>query len=175
MSIRAALLPEEGEPLVHKNLTIWAEALDAHARNASAMGGRAAVYTLGTAAVSAGLAKSTVLRAIKGGRLSAQRDSNGQWTIDPAEFHRVFPPLPIADGAAALTAATADALVAELRAVIADLRQDRDHWRLAHEREQAAHAATQRLLPAPTLTAAPADATVAPAARRLWWPWRRAG
>jgi hypothetical protein len=26
------------------------------------------------------------------------------------------------------------------------MRQERDHWRAAHEREQIAHAATQRLL-----------------------------
>jgi hypothetical protein len=32
--------------------------------------------------------------------------------------------------------ATTDALVAELRAVIADLRQDRDHWRAAFENAQ---------------------------------------
>ena len=37
-----------------------------------------------------------MLRAIKVGRISAQRDSNNNWEIDPAEFHRVFPPLPSA-------------------------------------------------------------------------------
>jgi hypothetical protein len=71
-----------------------------------------------------------VLRAIKAGRLSGQRDAQGGWTIDPAELHRVFPPLPAAAPDAQATAqrdALADALVTELRGVIADLRQDRDH------------------------------------------------
>jgi hypothetical protein len=51
-------------------------------------------------------------------------------------------------------------LVAELRATLADMRQDRDRWHTAYEKEQAAHArtqealaTTQRLLPAPSATA----------------------
>src|SRR5262249_16174664 len=39
-----------------------------------------------------------------------------------------------------------------------DLRQDRDRWQAAHEREQAAHAATQRLLLPPPATATERDA-----------------
>jgi hypothetical protein len=87
-----------------------------------------------------------VLRAIKAGHISAQRDSNGQWAIDPAKFHRVFPPLPsgaTAENGAVLISATTDALVAELRALMTDLRQARDHWRAAFEN-------AQRLLPVPT-------------------------
>ena len=87
------------------------------------------MYNLATAAAATGINRSTVLRAIKAGWLSAQRDETGGWQIDPAELHRVFPPLPAP--ATTATAATqrdamADALVAELRAVVADLRQDRD-------------------------------------------------
>ena len=52
------------------------------------------MYNLMSAAAAAGINRSTVLRAIKAGRISAQRDSNNNWEIDPAEFHRVFPPLP---------------------------------------------------------------------------------
>jgi hypothetical protein len=64
----------------------------------------------------------------------------------PAPLHA--PPAPPPDAAAAAT----DALVAELRGVIADLRQDRDHWR-----EQA-----QRLaLPAPP----------SPEPRQSWLRW----
>jgi hypothetical protein len=87
------------------------------------------------------------------------------------ELHRVFPPAAARDegdtgaaprdaplDAAALKSerdVATDALVTELRAVIADLRQDRDQWR-----EQA-----QRLaLPAPQ----PVEA------RRPWWR-RRVG
>jgi hypothetical protein len=44
----------------------------------------------------AGINKSTVLRHIKAGKISATRDDAGGWQIDPAEFHRLFPPLKIA-------------------------------------------------------------------------------
>ena len=130
-------------------------------------------FTLGTASQATGCAKSTILRAIKAGRISASRDELGQWSIEPVELFRCFPPLvvPSATPATASTAqidrdATADMLVAELRQVIADLRrgqedlrQERDHWRAAHEREQVAHAATQRLLLPPPATPREQDAT----------------
>jgi predicted site-specific integrase-resolvase len=48
------------------------------------------VYNLATAAAAAGINKSTVLRHIKAGKVSATRDQNGGWQIDPAEFHRTF-------------------------------------------------------------------------------------
>jgi hypothetical protein len=123
-----------------------------------------ASFTLGTASQATGTAKSTILRAIKGGRISASRDELGQWAIEPAELFRVFPPLAIAGmqqqtehGATAIERdATADLLVAELRATLTDMRQDRDRWHAAYEKEQAAHArtqdalaTTQRLLPPP--------------------------
>ena len=128
--------------------------------------------TLAEAAAACGIDKSTVRRAVRSGRISGTRDEGGVWRIEPVELHRVFPPAVArteGDTAAAplhalpdAAAAATDALVAELRAVIADLRQDRDHWR-----EQA-----QRLaLPKP-----PDPAPVpAEAKRRSWWPWRRAG
>ena len=37
--------------------------------------------------------KSTILRAIQSGRLSASRDETGAWAIDPAELCRVFEPV----------------------------------------------------------------------------------
>jgi len=40
-----------------------------------------AAYTLGTASQVTGCAKSTILRAIKAGRISAVRDDLGQWRI----------------------------------------------------------------------------------------------
>jgi hypothetical protein len=50
-------------------------------------------YTLGTAARATGLSKSTIHRAIKAGRVSAGRSDTGDYAIDPAELHRVFPPV----------------------------------------------------------------------------------
>jgi len=49
-------------------------------------------YTLATAANACGLNKSTVFRAIKAGKISATRNEHGEWQIDPAEMHRVYPP-----------------------------------------------------------------------------------
>src|SRR6185503_17128722 len=48
-------------------------------------------YTLTTASQAAGRSKSTILRAIQKGRLSAARTENGGWLIDPSELHRAFP------------------------------------------------------------------------------------
>jgi excisionase family DNA binding protein len=109
--------------------------------------------TIGEAARRTGRDKSTLRRQIRAGKLSATRDHNGTWLIEPCELERLHPLHPEADTTAAPRDAPAcnstDALVAELRAVIADLRSDRDHWR-----EQA-----QRLaLPAPR--------------RAPWWRWR---
>jgi hypothetical protein len=49
-------------------------------------------YTLGTAAQAAGVAKSTLSRAIHSGKLSAERQDDGSYAIDASELHRVFPP-----------------------------------------------------------------------------------
>jgi hypothetical protein len=153
-----------------------------------------AAFTLGTASQATGCAKSTILRAIRAGRISATRDELGQWAIDPAELFRVFPPLALpatAEAAPMERDATTDVLVAELRQVIPDLRreledlrQERDRWQAAHEREQAAHAATQRLLLPPPATAteqdAPASGEGAPASGTprngflRAWRWMRA-
>ena len=107
-------------------------------------------YTLGTAARATGVSKSTIYRAIKAGRISASRTETGDYSIDPAELHRVFPPAdsedrPVNGGAKrgtvgddelALRAArleaeiAASALVAELlRRQLDETREDRDHWR----------------------------------------------
>jgi len=50
-------------------------------------------YTLGTAAKAAGWTKATLQEAIKRGRISATKDVLGCYQIDPAELHRVYPPV----------------------------------------------------------------------------------
>src|ERR1700753_3991404 len=50
-------------------------------------------YTVGQAAKATGKSKPTISRAIKTGALSAIKNENGSYTIDPAELHRVFPPI----------------------------------------------------------------------------------
>ena len=47
--------------------------------------------TLNEAAKSCRKAKGTVLKAVKEGRLSAPKDAQGRYEIDPSELHRVFP------------------------------------------------------------------------------------
>lgn len=47
--------------------------------------------SLNKAAKTCGRAKSTILDAIRSGRLSAPKADNGWYSIDPSELHRVFP------------------------------------------------------------------------------------
>jgi len=49
-------------------------------------------YSLQQAADVAGVNKSTVLRAIQAGKISATRNKHDQWLIEPAELRRVYPP-----------------------------------------------------------------------------------
>ena len=48
-------------------------------------------YTLGQAATASKKSKSTISKAIKNGLISAIRQPNGSFKIDPSELHRVFP------------------------------------------------------------------------------------
>jgi hypothetical protein len=112
-------------------------------------------YTLGTAAKATGKNKSTIHRAIKSGKISAIRDANGSYEIDPAELHRVFPPV-AGNGSEQPDmqqhATQSETLVLQreleilrdererersqsererqqLQDTITDLQKDRDHWR----------------------------------------------
>ena len=78
-------------------------------------------YTLMTAATACGINRSTVLRSIKAGRISATKDEvTGAWLIEPAELHRLYPPVAVPDANAvavpkdATPDATTNALVAGL-------------------------------------------------------------
>jgi hypothetical protein len=51
------------------------------------------MYTIATAAAAVGRNKTAILRAIKTKRISVARDANGEVQIDPAELHRIYPPL----------------------------------------------------------------------------------
>jgi len=50
-------------------------------------------HTLGSAARATGVSKSTIYRAVKSGKLSAMRNEDGEYAIDPAELHRVYAPV----------------------------------------------------------------------------------
>ena len=126
-------------------------------------------YTLGQAAGAVGLSKSSILRALKRGTISASRDPiTGNWAIEPAELHRAFQPVTVGtpDGAsrngaepvvprALLDAERARATV--LEGVVEDLRRRLDAE--AEERRR--------------LTAILADQRAAPAPIRRWWRFGR--
>lgn len=48
-------------------------------------------YTLGQAAKATGKSKTTIQRAVAKGLVSGEKGQNGEYRIDPAELHRVFP------------------------------------------------------------------------------------
>lgn len=90
-------------------------------------------YTLGQAAKAAGKSKTTILRALKKSKISGMKDAHGNWSIDPAELHRVYPAVTGGNGTAADDATIRNTegndVVRVLEARIEELRQDRDAWR----------------------------------------------
>ena len=93
-------------------------------------------YTLGQAAAASGKNRSTILRSIQKGKISAEKDANGQWTIDPAELHRRVYPVIASDNASTDADATvrtepqpAFEVIRQLERQVEDLREDRDAWR----------------------------------------------
>lgn len=48
-------------------------------------------YTLGEAAKATGKSKPTIQRAIKSGKISAEKKDDGSYIIEPSEVHRVYP------------------------------------------------------------------------------------
>jgi excisionase family DNA binding protein len=50
--------------------------------------------SLREAAEQTGVSKSTIFRAIKSGRMSAGKDDDGNFLIQPSELFRVYPPKP---------------------------------------------------------------------------------
>lgn len=106
-------------------------------------------YTAGQAAKATGVATATITRALKSGKISGQKDENGAWVIDPAELHRVFPPLAEKDHENPSMQQDATALkrnetppennvlqreIQMLREALTDAKEDRDRWRDMAER-----------------------------------------
>lgn len=113
------------------------------------------VYSLTQAASATGLTRQGILAAIKRGTISGSKNEHGQWTIDAAELHRVYPPTttdsnantpvdssypPINTPSTQETndlnqrLAVAEALLREARGQVDELRADRDAWKQqAHE------------------------------------------
>lgn len=122
-------------------------------------------YTLGTAAKATGKSKTTIQRAIAKGNISAHKEKNGRYAIDPSELHRVFPLVStdtVAQGSQVDTSRPLDeaplqvkvealeAMLEREREALTEMRSDRDAWK-----QQAT-----ALLGAPE------------SKRRSWWPFR---
>jgi hypothetical protein len=56
------------------------------------------MYTIGTAAKATGKSKSTISRDVEKGKISAVKNEDGSYAIDPAELHRVYPPVGSSNG-----------------------------------------------------------------------------
>jgi hypothetical protein len=117
------------------------------------------------AAEQVGLTKQAIIKAIRKGTISAQKDLSGEWRIDPAELFRVYQPtlkvdtnnqqpVAVVDHGLQREVAFRDEKIALLEGQVADLREDRDRWRA--QAEQATRLLTDQR----------------PARRRKWWPWR---
>jgi hypothetical protein len=114
--------------------------------------GEDTMLSLSEAAKNAGVSKSTIWRACKAGRVSFKRTDTGEFQIDPAELHRVFPFHAMgengkvnhhATGLTQTETAILDARISALkdmaelmREQLDDVRQDRDAWRGQAEANQ---------------------------------------
>lgn len=108
--------------------------------------------TLNQAAKTCCRSKSTLLAAIRSGRMSAPKDDRGRYTIDPAELHRVFPfqasdqsadrfpepqPTTLGNRPTAPADRGLEREVELLREMLAKAEANADHWRILAERQQA--------------------------------------
>jgi hypothetical protein len=57
-------------------------------------------YSLSEAATVCGVSKTAIRKSIKTGRLTGTQGALGQWRIEPAELHRVYPAYPYIVGLA---------------------------------------------------------------------------
>lgn len=127
--------------------------------------------TLSQAAKTLGKSKSTLNRAIKTGRLSATRNEDGTFSINPAELYRAFPKpsenahqerpkererTAVPDDSS-IRISLLQQLLEREREAVADLKEDRDRWR-----QQATHLLANQ-------EAAPAAQPLKK--RRRWWLW----
>jgi excisionase family DNA binding protein len=155
-----------------------------------------ATFSLREAAEQTQTSKSTIFRAIKAGRLSAARDDDGNFAIDPAELFRVYPPKTAAtvpaqpekrpEGQDAPASETSDATElrirnAQLEAQVNALREilEMEKQRAAREIARAEELKAERDRWAAALEASQrqithlTDKATSQEERRGWWPWRR--
>ena len=101
-------------------------------------------YTLGTAAKATGKSKTTIQRAISKGLISAIKQTNGRYSIDPSELHRVFPAMssdtvaqpsqvdtsrPPDETPLQVKVEALEAMLEREREALTEMRSDRDAWK----------------------------------------------
>lgn len=141
------------------------------------------ILTLRQAAELTGKSKSTLTRAIKSGRLSASRDGEGMYAIDPAELARAYPFVERPDaqhdarhGAPRNNETEPDdAAILRLRLSLLVDEQNRERAAAEREREQlAATVADLRMrLDRAEQRIIALIGDQAPKKRRSWWQWGR--
>ena len=132
------------------------------------------------AAAATGRSKSTILRAIRSGQVSAARDDAGNFQIDASELSRAFSlvrPVLSNDAPRRINGAPDAVAWQQLEARLSDALSQVDDLKRRLDKSEDERRAT-----AEKLTALLSDSRSAPAAapdspspaRRSWWPWRRA-
>lgn len=122
-------------------------------------------YTLGTAAKATGKAKSTILRAIKSGVISAHKADDGSYEIDPSELHRVFPSTvaqPDSSNDTQPNKEHCETLRLRLKTLEAERQRERDQMQATIDDLRARLDRSEDRVSG--LLAAPK--------RARWWPWR---
>jgi hypothetical protein len=149
--------------------------------------------TLGQAAKEANVSKSTLSRAIKEGRLSAERKQDGGYQIEPVELFRVYPPKAVNPAeAVALDDEQSikttgfnelrveieglrerlrdkDQHIDTLKGQVDDIQKDRDHWRTHAERATLVLEDMRQKDAAKV--AAPPRKVAEPPKKKSWWQW----
>jgi predicted site-specific integrase-resolvase len=101
-------------------------------------------YTLGTAAKATGKSKTTIQRSIGKGLISASKEKNGRYSIDPSELHRIFPMVntdtvarpsqvdtlrPPDETSLQVKVGALEAMLEREREALTEMRSDRDAWK----------------------------------------------
>jgi hypothetical protein len=130
--------------------------------------------TLSEAAKWAGKTRPAIFKAIKAGRISARKNDDGEWLIDPAELARVYqPPEPVnVSGNSAGEQQDIGGELAALRQInavleeqIRDLKVQREDWKTERDRLLGVVESQTRLITHMSQTAAPAAEPLRPS----WW------
>jgi excisionase family DNA binding protein len=127
--------------------------------------------TLSEVARQAGMSKSTLSRLVKKGRITAEKQENGEFRIDPSELDRLAELRSSVRSVQRAETGTDAVLQREIdllremlldkERTIQDLRTERDDWK---KQAQQAQQAQMLLLAGGEQKEEP---------RKRWWPWRK--